>query len=84
MKPTTLLAQLAPRPVRSYPIESVIITASDMARRSVSAQTVAAMTLRDAALDRYGTPHPAFRWEPRAPLDAPGIDCATLDRGRDA
>ena len=71
-KTTDLLATLGSKVAQRKPVVTEIIH-----HRPLYGVTVPAADLR------YTAENPAYPWEPAAPLDAPGIDCTILDRGRE-
>lgn len=78
MKTTDLLASLGSHVAQRTPIAVTVVTRADMERVADMARGI-----QPDPIDR-NPPNAHWPWEAPALLDAPGIDCSTLDRGRTA
>ena len=80
MKATDLLASLGSKVAQRTPIAVTVVTKADMERTADMARSMPPVPRDVAGWEE----NPKARWDPPAALDAPGIDCSTLDRGRTA
>ena len=78
MKATDLLSSLGSKIAQRTPIAVTVVTQAEMDRVAANARAMAPVPRDVAGWEE----NPRFPWDAAAPLDAPGIDCSLLDRGR--